>query len=260
MATVGELDVVIRGKANQLDRDLKQAEGKVKASSDRMAKSMQTTMNFGKVWAAVNAVESAIKLASVATDVWNGNLVKAAETIKTLPWGFGQAATAAGELYLKLSGLQEKLDAARVGRDQSKVDLDRARRGQEAVEKLQNELELIQAPDDKARERVRIEQQNRELMKLAEEQTDPKNWGFGEEIRQLAEQLRSARLRQVDQKDEKKKKIADVGTTISANQIGLGLATGLNKAPDKRGQDKTNYLLAEISGKIERNRAVALAG
>ena len=146
MATpLDELFVAIETRQEKLDKGLRQVEGKVKKSAQKLEKASNFQFGGGvvqgaaKVLAVMGSIELAVKGVDVAVAALDGDLSGALEVAKSLPAGIGPVVAGVEALVNRLSGATAELKRLRE---------EAATRG------LETEIALlgVRDPDERARQ------------------------------------------------------------------------------------------------------------
>jgi len=182
--TVGILNVDIRGRLDNLDKQLKLAESKAAKSAKKMDATFSGVAGKAlKAFAVLGTVELAVKAATAASDAFKGEWESARAVIKTLPFGIGSVAgaiegvldrmlgvTAEAEKFKKLNAdiakkMTARADAAKAEAVAAKKIADEAARlaGVNAGVRSTSlgtiqELQLIQAPEGITRDIIAAKQ------------------------------------------------------------------------------------------------------
>jgi len=248
MATVAELDIAVRAKADHIDRDLREVEKKVKTTSDRMGKDMKDAMNFGKFIAGLTAAAAAANVAmqgiEFATAAAAGQLERMdraanelAQSIRRTPI-LGQVFQLGQEIGDQI--FNDRSDAEAINAKSSMAERERIQNlkniedGQKRILMLTRETELLGAGDDNARKRLQAQFKLDDELQAASRLPD----GIRQEVQRLAE-------------DRFRLETRGEGMKLgSAQQIGA--RTSLSNVPpdekpsSRRQTDITNNLLQNI--------------
>ena len=246
--TVGAINVEIRAKADQLDRDLRVGERKVIDSSNKMGKSMEQAFNFSAFIAGLTALASAGTVALNTFDLITarikGNLKESDEAAASLEQSMraipilGQVFGLGNSMGEKIFG--DKADAAetqRAGAESERRRITMLKQQEEALKRIKTltrETALLGAADDA--ERLKLQAQ----FKLE----DATSGIQGATPDKLEEIQRLANLRF---KLETAAKDAGVGSgsQISA-RTSLSTKPPDQQQPNKKQVDLTNQLLQNI--------------
>lgn len=114
---VGKLNISVGAKLDQLQKDLKKAEGMAKKTAKNIEKNKITIGGLAgtalKATAAFGTIELAMQSMNVASQAVQGNWEKAAEVIKKLPAGIGPAMAAIDVFIKDLLGINAAVEKIR---------------------------------------------------------------------------------------------------------------------------------------------------